>query len=178
MADGGLKTRLGGALGGSAGAKAGLNDSVTAGAGIAEGAEDSCWISKGEGSVVLGPLEFVSIVRFFTLMPDNRRSRTPECPFISRLGILRMGPFEAVIGEEDEAMDRLGGGGSAPTGGGCAGGGIGFACNCFASDGSIELSATVDNDVAAVAGFEPIELPHVRPENPLESDWRGSADMD
>lgn len=176
MADGGLKTRLGGALSGSAGANAGLSDSVTAGADVAGGAEGSCGISKGEGSAVLGPLEFVSIVKLFTLTPDIRRSRTPSCAFKSWLGILDIGPFG--IGEGDEATDRLGGGGSAPMGGGCAGGGIGFVCNCFASGGSMEISATVDNDVAAVAGFEPIELPQVRPENPLESDWRGSADME
>lgn len=70
-----------------------------------------------------------------------------------------------------------GGGGRALEGGGCIGGGKGFSLSCAAIDGSIEASATVDNEVPADVGFEPNELTHVLPEKPLESDWRGRADL-
>lgn len=50
------------------------------------------------------------------------------------------------------------------------GGGNGLSFNCVSIDGNTNASMTVDNDVAADVGFEPIELPQVLPEKPLESD--------
>lgn len=46
------------------------------------------------------------------------------------------------------------------------------------SEGIVGASAKVCKDVAAVVGLDPMELPHVRPEKPLESDSRGKADLD
>lgn len=63
-------------------------------------------------------------------------------------------------------------------GGGCAGGGICFVCNSAGREGNAGAPAATEKDVPAEVGFDPIELPHVLPENPLESDCRGSADFD
>ena len=52
-----------------------------------------------------------------------------------------------------------------------------MACICDTSEGNIDFSATVDKEVPADVGFEPMELPHVLPEKPLESDCRGKADL-
>jgi hypothetical protein len=81
--------------------------------------------------------------------------------------------------------DWLGGGvggtGKAPDGGGWTGS-AGF--NGWEAAGKEDVtgraSGKVWNEVAVVvvAGFDPMELPHVRPEKPLESDSRGSADFD
>ena len=86
-------------------------------------------------------------------------------------------------------FDGLGGLGGACVGGGGGDGGIGRATDGGVSgfiprnggnDGTKPASGSVCNEVAAVAlrGSDPIELPQVRPEKPLESDCRGSADLD
>jgi hypothetical protein len=70
----------------------------------------------------------------------------------------------------------FGGSGNACAGGGYVGAGV--LVDSTGTTGMIEVSVTVDKDVPAVVGFEPIELFHVLPENPLESDSRGKADFD
>lgn len=107
---------------------------------------------------MLATLVFVSIFRCF-ILPDNRRSRTPGFGLVT-LGGLDSAPFE-IVGEA--VVGAPGGGGRAPIGGGCDGGSAAFAWGCGGN------SATVDKGVPAVVGFE-IELAHVLPENPLESD--------
>lgn len=54
----------------------------------------------------------------------------------------------------------------------CVGGGAAGACEIFVKAGG--SSVTVDNEVAAVGGFDPCELCHVREVTPLESDSRGT----
>lgn len=44
--------------------------------------------------------------------------------------------------------------------------------------GVVPASVTVVKEVPAVFGVDPMELFQVRPENPLESDSRGSADFE
>lgn len=53
-----------------------------------------------------------------------------------------------------------------------------MACNSAGRDGSAGIPAAMEKDVPAEVGFEPIELPQVLPEKPLESDCRGRADLD
>lgn len=120
-------------------------------------------------------LEFVSIFSGFFLVPEILRSRTPGLVFRApRLG----GLGKALCGGwERFAVAEAGGGGREVEGGGCKGGGSGLSFNCVSIDGRIEASATVDKDVPADVGFEPMELPQVLPEKPLESDWRGKADF-
>lgn len=117
-------------------------------------------------------LAFVSILSCGALMPDSLLSRTP--------GLLLRDTGGAPVGNFIELpftvdIGRLG---KAPEGGGWAGGGICLACNSAGRDGSAGIPLAMENDVPAEVGFEPIELPQVLPEKPLESDCRGRADLD
>lgn len=127
-----------------------------------------CGCDFGASEASSCDLTLVSILSCLAFIPDNRRSRTPGIELlVGRLFAVNGVPFGcgARLG-----FDDTGGGGRAPNGGGCIGGGKGCSLSCEAIEGSVSTSATVDSDVAAVVGLEPIELTHVRPEKLLESD--------
>lgn len=117
-------------------------------------------------------LAFVSILSWVALRPESLRSRTPGLmirgPGGAPLAALTGPPFKAGVGRF----------GKAPEGGGCGGGGICFPCSSAGRDGSAGAPAGTEKDVPAEVGLELIEVPHVLPEKPLESDCRGRADLD
>lgn len=143
--------------------------------------------SAKEGGWVLGAgatdadniLGSVSIFSWVAFRPDSLRSRTPgvlnRCPGGAPLGALTGKDGVGRFGRAPEGGGCAGGG---CEGGGCAGGGICFPCNSKGRDGNAGAPAGKENEVPAEVGFELIEVPHVLPEKPLESDCRGRADLD
>ena len=104
--------------------------SVTCGCDVARadrgGSGNGCMVSEGSDEVsrfgaavsgAAGALVFVSIFNCLTLRPDSLRSLTPG--LVIRLDGLAKGPLKGI----DVVVALCGGGGSAPRGGGCIGGG-------------------------------------------------------
>lgn len=129
-----------------------------------------------DGGSVLGACEpagtrvLVSILSSFGFCPDSRLALTPPPgePKVDGDGADCRGR----VGGLDEG---IGGGGNVETGGG---GGSFFDCIFESNEGSTMPSASVDREAPAVVVFDATELPQVLPEKLLESDCRGSADLD
>lgn len=154
--------------------KADLGGSGTVRTGTIGGGTDGGWALGASDSAVSANLAFISIFNGFLVVPDSLRSRTPGLVF--RVTMLGGRPTDSFCACEKVGGARTGGGGRAPEGGGCKGGGSGLSFNCVAIEGNTEISATVEREVPE-AGLEPNELPQVLPEKPLESDSRGKADL-